>query len=57
MNRRRDKLASDTLKTSLKGQGIGDVPPRGGSAFAEEPRRQERYKFTHNYLALKQDQD
>ena len=26
MNRRRDKLALDTLKTSLKGQGIGDVP-------------------------------
>ena len=28
MNRRRDKLALDTLKISLKGQGIGDVPHR-----------------------------
>lgn len=41
----------------MKGQGIGDVAHRGGSAFAEEPRRQEKNKFTHAYLALKQNQD
>lgn len=60
MNRKRDKswlLKGDTLRTDLKGQGIGDVSHQGGSAFAEEPRRQERNKFTHTYLALKQNQD
>lgn len=41
-------------KDKLKWTGNRRCPPRGGSAFAEESRRQERNKFTHTSLTLKQ---